>query len=184
MCPSDDLLLVEDIVLVRQTCTAVTVEFDDESVADFFDEQVDRGLHPEQVGRIWIHTHPGDCPLPSGTDERTFARVFGHCEWALMFILAECGQTYARLQFNVGPKGSMEIPVEVDYRQSFTGSDHEAWEQEYLENVAVLDPLSPHDQRLIPDPMFDRELLRWPMDWDDPFAEEAEEEMEVAGHEW
>src|SRR3954470_13450757 len=39
----DDLLLVEDMQLVRQTCTWVHVEFDDEAVANFFDDQVDAG---------------------------------------------------------------------------------------------------------------------------------------------
>jgi hypothetical protein len=50
---SDDLLYVEDIRLVRQTCTAVSVAFDDTAVAEFFDEQIDTGLRPEQFGRIW-----------------------------------------------------------------------------------------------------------------------------------
>src|SRR3954470_757457 len=43
----DDFLLVEDVELVRQTCTWATVEFDDEGVANFFDEQVDKGRQPE-----------------------------------------------------------------------------------------------------------------------------------------
>ena len=59
---ADDLLLVEDVCSVRQQCTPVTVKFDDEAVADYFDRQVDQGLTPEQFGRIWIHTHPGNCP--------------------------------------------------------------------------------------------------------------------------
>ncbi|MBN8625679.1 MAG: hypothetical protein J0M17_09330 [Planctomycetes bacterium] len=42
--------------LVRQTCSAVTVKFDDIAVADFFDEQVDLGLAPERFSRVWIHT--------------------------------------------------------------------------------------------------------------------------------
>ncbi|MCA9147607.1 MAG: hypothetical protein KDB05_32775, partial [Planctomycetales bacterium] len=69
---ADDLLLVQDICLVRQRCTAMTVEFDDDSIADLFDEQVDAGRKPEQFGRIWIHTHPGDCAEPSFRDEETF----------------------------------------------------------------------------------------------------------------
>ena len=40
---ADDLLLVEDIQLVRQACSGASVAFDDESVADFFDRQVDPG---------------------------------------------------------------------------------------------------------------------------------------------
>jgi hypothetical protein len=72
-----NLLLIEDFRLVKQRCSVATVRFDDESIADFFDEQVDRGLAPERFGRIWVHTHPGSSPLPSVTDEETFARCFG-----------------------------------------------------------------------------------------------------------
>jgi hypothetical protein len=94
-------LYVEDVALVRQACTAVSVAFDDTAVADFFDDQVDAGRRPEQFARIWVHTHPGDCPHPSGTDEETFARVFGGCDWAVMFILARGGATYCRLRTNL-----------------------------------------------------------------------------------
>ena len=58
-----DLLLIDDVRLIRQQCTSVTVAFDDQSVADFFDRQVDHGFRPEQFGRIWIHTHPETPPL-------------------------------------------------------------------------------------------------------------------------
>ena len=70
---ADDLLLVEDVCLIGQLCSAVTVRFFDESVADHFDRQVDAGLAPERFARIWIHTHPGNGASPSGTDEETFS---------------------------------------------------------------------------------------------------------------
>lgn len=133
----DDLLLVDDIRLVKQVCTAVSVKFDDAAVADFFDEQVDLGRRPQQVGRIWVHTHPGSSPTPSGTDEETFARCFGGADWAVMFILAQEGQTYCRLRFNVGPGGSLEIPVRVDFAQPFPAADPAAWDREYVGNVTV-----------------------------------------------
>jgi proteasome lid subunit RPN8/RPN11 len=103
ICHSDDLLRIDDVQLVQQNCTQVTVEFDDQSVADFFDRQVDAGFRPEEFARVWIHTHPGTSARPSQTDEDTFARVFGSSDWALMFILAQEGECYARLQFNIGP---------------------------------------------------------------------------------
>jgi proteasome lid subunit RPN8/RPN11 len=137
---SDDLLLVQDVQLVDQVCSWAHVAFDDDSVADFFDRQVDSGRRPSQFARIWVHSHPGDCPRPSTTDEETFARVFGGTDWAVMFILARQGQTYARLQFNVGPHGTLTIPVQVDYRQPFVGSDMDGWEQEYQANVSVSTP--------------------------------------------
>jgi proteasome lid subunit RPN8/RPN11 len=79
----DNLLLVEDFVTVRQKVSVVSVSFDDDAVADFFESQVDAGRRPEQFGRIWLHTHPGDSPQPSMVDEETFERVFGRCEWAV-----------------------------------------------------------------------------------------------------
>jgi proteasome lid subunit RPN8/RPN11 len=131
----NDLLLVEDVCLVRQQCTAITVEFDDESVADFYDEQVDAGLKPEQFGRIWLHTHPGTSSEPSLTDEETFDRCFGNVDWAVMFILAKGGETYARLRFNVGPQSSQDMNVEVDYTRSFEASNAADWQREFAANV-------------------------------------------------
>ena len=133
--PIDDLLLIEDIQLVRQRTSWAHVEFDDESVADHFDRNVEAGRRPEQFARIWIHTHPGDCPEPSLTDEDTFDRVFGRSEWAMMFILARGGDTYARLRFNVGPGGEVLVPATVDFSVDFSASETDQWEQEYAENV-------------------------------------------------
>jgi proteasome lid subunit RPN8/RPN11 len=132
----DNPLHVTDVQLVRQTCTYVTVAFDDESVADFIDRQVDAGLTLSQCMRIWVHTHPGESAQPSSTDEQTFGRVFGSCEWAVMFIVAEGGETYARLRFNVGPGGEVKLPIAIDYAEEFEGSDWDAWEAEYLANVS------------------------------------------------
>jgi len=133
----DDLLLVQDVVLVRQSCTAVTVKFADAAVADFFDDQVDQGRLPEEFARIWIHTHPGHSASPSNTDEDTFARSFGEADWAVMFIVAMGGRTYARLRFSAGPGGQIEAPVEVDFSQTFAGSSPDIWEEEYRRAVSV-----------------------------------------------
>jgi hypothetical protein len=73
----DDVLIVTEIQLVDQTCSIATVEFDDLAVAEFFDQQVDLGLHPAQFGRIWIHTHPGKSADPSSTDEKSAPDVSG-----------------------------------------------------------------------------------------------------------
>ena len=144
----DDSLLVQDVQLVRQTCSWAHVAFDDESVADFFDKQVDAHRRPEQFARLWVHTHPGDCPLPSHTDEKTFDRVFGRADWAVMIILARQGQSYARLQFNIGPGAEIEIPIERDYTRLFDACDPVGWEQEYLMNVQIEQPArKPTSQR-------------------------------------
>lgn len=127
----DDPLLIEDVQLVRQVCSAVTVTFDDEGIADYFDARVDEGLAPEQFARVWLHTHPGNSPDPSQTDENTFFRVFGACDWAVMGILAQGGASYARLRFRAGPGGALQIPMEVDFKTPFPGSDSAAWDAEY-----------------------------------------------------
>ena len=130
-----DLLLVEDIRLVKQCCSVATVKFEDAAVADFFDEQVDSGLAPERFGRIWVHTHPGSSPLPSSTDEGTFARCFGGASWSVMFILASGGRTYARLRFGVGPGASLVLPIEIDFGTVGLVMNPAAWEKEYQDNV-------------------------------------------------
>tara|TARA_R110002111_G_scaffold262878_1_gene342619 strand:+ start:6845 stop:7312 length:468 start_codon:yes stop_codon:yes gene_type:complete len=125
---------VNDIVLIKQTCTDVTVAFDDAAVADFFDDQIDEGRHPENFGRIWIHTHPGHSAQPSQVDVETFARVFGCCDWAVMFILARNGAMYGELKRS-GKSKAEKLSVGIDFKPEFSGSNQAAWEQEYLQCV-------------------------------------------------
>ncbi len=132
---TDDLLFVNDFLTVKQEVTMASVSFDDNAVADFFEDQVDEGRKPEQFARIWLHSHPGDSPQPSATDEETFRRVFGKCQWAVMFIVAKGGKNYARLRFSVGPGGQIVIPVEVDYSRPFGPSDQDTWAAEYKANI-------------------------------------------------
>jgi proteasome lid subunit RPN8/RPN11 len=160
----DDLLLVEDVQLVAQTCTWVHVGFDDEAVANFFDGQVDAGRRPESFGRLWLHTHPGSSPEPSGTDEATFTRVFGRSDWAVMFILARGGQTYARLRYNVGPGAEFKLPVEVDFSRPFNSTNFEAWQEEYLANVR-LPPTEPPKKTAFQQGVIGRS-------YDDPFLDD------------
>ncbi len=177
--PSDDLLFVEDIQLVKQVCSWVHVAFDDESIADFFDREVDANRRPEQFARIWIHTHPGDCPRPSITDEETFQRAFGRADWALMFILAREGQSYTRLRFNVGPGAEIELPVCVDYSRSFLASRPDAWEAEYLTNVHAVQPVpseSAEWEPVRPSPLEEDPTNSWFESWFDYAADDENAE--------
>lgn len=131
---ADNLLRVQEIQLVQQRCTTVTVKFDDTAVADFFDAQVDQGRRPEQFGRIWIHTHPGNCPRPSSVDRRTFQRCFGRCDWAVMLILARNDSTSAELHWRQGD-ARLPMSVEIDYSRPFPASEFSEWKQEYEQLV-------------------------------------------------
>ena len=164
---AEDPLLIEDLCLVKQACDSASVVFDDDSVADYFDRQVDRGRSPEQFARVWVHTHPGSSPLPSSTDEETFARVFGSCDWALMLILARGGKSYARLQVDGGVCLAAEIEVAVDYDQPFAGSAHQEWQAEYDNLVEHVRPepttaaTSESDGRLLLDDWSYYDRLHW-----------------------
>jgi hypothetical protein len=125
-----DLLYVSDFRTVRQRVTSVSVQFEDEAVADFFDRNVDEGLRVEQFSRIWMHTHPGESVEPSGRDEDTFEHTFGRCDWSLMFILGRTGRTYARMGFAAGPGGQLVLPTTVDWA---------AWPEWLLENPGRLE---------------------------------------------
>ena len=179
----DDLLLVQDISLVRQKCSAVTVKFDDQAVADHFDDYVDLGYAVERFARIWVHTHPGDSASPSGTDEETFARCFGNSDWAIMFILAQGGATYARLALNTGPGGDLMLPVEIDFSRPFPASEEPDWEQEYLTSVTqeCLDQPRQEERKLLAaagSPLGKDDRLA--DDWmDDPFF--YSDRLEVTG---
>lgn len=143
---SQNPMYIEDLVMIDQVCSSVSVEFDDEAVADFFDAQIDAGRRPDQFGRIWVHTHPGTSPEPSSTDIDTFQRVFGRCDWAIMFILARGGRTFCRLRVstpsgrNGGPRleVSAEVPVRVDYPGLADAESHidtTLWHAEYTAHV-------------------------------------------------
>lgn len=179
-----DPLFVQDIRLIKQTCTAITVCFDDLAVADYFDEQVDHGLQPAEFARLWIHTHPGDSAQPSFIDEETFVRVFGSTNWALMFILARGGQKYARLRLDAGVGAELVIPVAVDYSQPFGASDFSSWGQEYAACVRRAEVLRPQAPTAPLETAFEpvaAEAATWPAagdDWMfDPFPDLNEEDQ-------
>jgi len=136
----DDLLYVSDFLMPKQECGSVSVEFDDESIADMTDDLIDLGYHPKQFMRIWIHTHPNISASPSKTDEDTFDEVFSGCDWAVMFILSKSDDISCRLRVNSGPfPGDFEIPTEVDYSSyEFPSSNYKAWAEEYEEKVTMV----------------------------------------------
>ncbi|MFO0806202.1 MAG: hypothetical protein U0791_24125 [Gemmataceae bacterium] len=141
----DEPLFIEDVLVVRQHCTFVSVAFDDAAVADLFEDMADAGITPNRFARIWLHTHPGASVEPSGVDETTFARVFGACDWSVMAILGRTGRMSARLQFTTGPGATIALPTRVDWSDwpDLAGSlaeRVEAWRQDYVAKIHVPRP--------------------------------------------
>jgi len=132
---TEDPLLVTDFCLVKQKCTCASFDLDPDDGADFVDKMSDAGFMPWQFQRILAHSHPGTSASPSSTDEKNFKNAFTAPDWAIMLIIAEGGEIYCRLKFNVGPGGTKNLKVSVDFSQGFRGSDPEAWETEYKAKV-------------------------------------------------
>jgi proteasome lid subunit RPN8/RPN11 len=175
----EDLLYVQDFITLDQVTSSVTVEFADTAVANYFDSCVDAGIPPARFARIWMHTHPGSSPEPSSVDEETFARVFGNCDWGLMFIMGRTGKTYARLSFNTGPGGSILLPVSVDWAQwpsvVMDQQDHlpelfEQWMNEFDQNIHPYQPPITSSDNLSPSRMTIE-------DWWHDFRELADDRM-------
>jgi len=132
---------VIDFCTIRQKCSSVTVEFDDEDVNKFLELMVaEKGYHPAEVMRIWLHTHPGNSASPSGTDRSTFEDTFGGSDWSIMVIIAKDGDTHCKVRFNNGPCGEDELEIKCDINPPFEGisqEEYEGWEDEYQRNILV-----------------------------------------------
>lgn len=188
---TDDPLLVTDFRLVKQKCTPVSFDLDPDDLTKDVEHTLDMGLSPWQTHNILCHSHPGDSPSPSLTDEKNFVKAFSHPHWAIMFIVAEGGDSYCRMKINVGPGVVKTIKVAIDWKQSFNGTDISAWEEEYNEKVteikflmtgkkdvasSILGYFPENDFSSVYDPLLDEELeFFWDANgnvacWDDSIA--------------
>lgn len=132
---TDDPLFVTDFQLIKQKCTSATFDIDPEDGVDFVERMMDINLMPWQCQRILAHTHPGNSPIPSQVDEENFQKAFSAPDWAIMLIIAKEGEIYCRIKFNVGPGGTQQLKVAVDFSSEFQGSNHEEWQKEYQTKV-------------------------------------------------
>jgi len=135
---TEDPLLVTDFRLIKSDCTGASFDMDPDDGVEFMETMLDAGLMPWQYSNILIHTHPGNSPSPSGTDEKNFEAAFSHPNWAIMFIIAEGGAAYCRLKINVGPGSVKEIKVVVDWKTAFNGTNEEEWKKEYDAKVKAV----------------------------------------------
>lgn len=138
-----DILYVTDIRLVKQKVGPASVDFDKEDIARYLDDMIDQGYQPFECMRIWVHTHPGFSPNPSGTDEATFRDSFSLADWSLMVVLASDNSTTARLKLSVANgllSANRELDVMVDCSGEFGGvtiDDAKRWEEEYQKYVNI-----------------------------------------------
>ena len=85
-----DPLRVIDFELIKAEVTTSFVDFCDVSMAQFQAAQAEKGIHPRQCRRIWVHTHPsGMGATPSGQDRQTFDTYFKDMDYGVMFIMAQ-----------------------------------------------------------------------------------------------
>jgi len=137
-------LHVVDMIFPPQKCTTVSVDYDDQGLIDFAMDCAEANIAPANSMRVWIHTHPGNSPTPSSTDEETLATVYKDSSWAVMFILARGGATYCRLRANPADKVSLSSEIKVvlptifDYmKYTEVPLSHVAtWEKELKDNVS------------------------------------------------
>lgn len=135
----DDPLLVKDLWVPKQEVSVATTELDDESFAIAV-EEMGKMAPPSTFTRIWLHTHPGSSATPSSTDRTTQSTTFSTCEWHVMGILAQGGQTHCEMSW-WGPDRksllSARIPMEVAWHEPFDAADPDHWSAEYAENVTA-----------------------------------------------
>ncbi len=137
----DNVLRVEDIYIPKQAADSMYNDFDVDDVADYMEKMFDEGLQPFQCTRIWIHTHPAGIASPSGTDNDTFARSFGECNFSLMVILPKSGKFYCRIQYKIAEFfHCFEIPVEVDSDSAFNTKIRKGWLDEAEDKITEIKP--------------------------------------------
>lgn len=131
---ADNPLVIMDFVLAFQKSTPVFTEMDDTKLADFIEDMIDVGYRPDQISRVWIHTHPGQSAVPSGHDEKTFDKTFDDFDWAIMCVVAQGAQT-ARLKVKRPFYWMKEVPIEVDWSIPLVPVDYEVLNREFVEKV-------------------------------------------------
>ena len=143
--PENDPFLIQQIVIPKQEVTAVSVDFDDEGLADHLESCILEGLEPWQCMRWWLHTHPGNSASPSSTDWSTWSKAFGNCDWSGMIILAKGGDTscHFRKAVNIQQQRVVleaELDIEIETSTSF---EETQWEDEAMAMCSTPLPAKP-----------------------------------------
>ena len=137
ICPDalkEGKILVVSIEMLDQENTGVYTEMTDEAMSTYYDKCFNDGLKIDEFGCVWLHTHPGDSVIPSGTDWTTFGKTFGRHPWALMLILGKGGDMSAHLKSNF-PTIMAEAEVLVGWTNWPSTVSPAQWAKQYDEHV-------------------------------------------------
>lgn len=133
---SEDLKTIIDYELLYQESGVASFEFNREKMSDYIEKMSDR-YSPAQCFRVFVHTHPGDCPKPSGTDWETFNSLMSSYPWFGMLIFAKDQSYYFYLKLTQGPGLETEVDLDIDWGISCQPVDFEHLENEYKEKVSI-----------------------------------------------
>ena len=139
-------LAIEDVRILHRNDYADAL--DDAEVLEFFTREIERELPFDRYARIWVGTRPGRSARPSVVEEAIFARLFDAVPWSVLFLSANGGATYARLQYRIGPGGAWRIPVVVGEPRLPTVDDHVARGRETNAAIGVTREIERDDARL------------------------------------
>ncbi len=137
-----DLMHIDDLIILKQSCTSVYTEMDEMAVANYCADLVENGYDIQQGMRVWFHTHPEMSADPSSQDEETFHHLTSNSDWYVMAIMSKLDLKYARLHVGAGVcKLSQEIPIEIDWSNfaadlARVQKDYEEWKSQLQTNVA------------------------------------------------
>lgn len=123
--------LIVDLYIPKQVAGVAFVDIEEEDTLKMVEELVDLGYETGEFMRYFIHTHPGQSPQPSSTDERTYKDIFGKMDWSSMIIFAKDGPTFCRTQFQAGPGATIDGDLRVYFSGLFPGVDQDVingWE--------------------------------------------------------
>ena len=105
-------------------------------MSDYIEEMSSK-YSPAQCFRIFVHTHPGDCPKPSSTDWETFNSLMSSYPWFGMLIFAKNQDYYFYMKFTQGPGISADVDLEIDWGVPCQAVDFEHLESEYTKKVSI-----------------------------------------------